>query len=568
MDDDLFSSFETKKASRHRRVAFVASERGKRQISDTTRARPPTRARARSETDDDERRDAASVMCAGRKDAEALGRHFAKTLRMKEDEEPPADSKKTRKKKPPSIPTPLREEKKGKSLDLRETIERLRREKNRAAKEEEFCDKEGHHCDETEEEKISSKNSRQRRMESRKEKRERAADASAREQNDKTVTAEDLRKKMKDEGDDSAEALNTSQESMEKSMKKKREEGNEKKGAEEGPPGYTQPKYSDYLAIKAKEEEKEKVKKEYTSPFSHILQSAPTTLPPSFDTPQGARGEGFVLGDRDKVPTSLFNSNSTWQGSAAYLPPTKLAPSFIPRTPSKADNNNNNKQRERIPRDEKEDHLTANDLYKTELCRSWTETGECRYNDKCQFAHGRDELRCVVRHPKYKTQVCRTFMSTGQCPYGSRCRFIHEKLPEKGVLGTLTTQGHYVITEDWKPGGGKDPLCLRKNISGESGDIDVTWDDKKEDDTPKRLGIFRHITHDESLSLSEGQPSSPSSPTSAEEGEIRGALNYQQQQQQHEQQQEEEEERADQHLEFEGFAGPLPRTPDSSKRYF
>ena len=107
------------------------------------------------------------------------------------------------------------------------------------------------------------------------------------------MTAEDLRKKMKDEGDDSAEALNTSQESMEKSMKKKREEGNEKKGAEEGPPGYTQPKYSDYLAIKAKEEEKEKVKKEYTSPFSHILQSAPTTLPPSFDTPQGARGEGF-----------------------------------------------------------------------------------------------------------------------------------------------------------------------------------------------------------------------------------------------------------------------------------
>ena len=81
-------------------------------------------------------------------------------------------------------------------------------------------------------------------------------------------------------------------------------------------------------------------------------------------------------------------------------------------------------------------------------------------------------------------------MSTGQCPYGSRCRFIHEKLPEKGVLGTLTTQGHYVITEDWKPGGGKDPLCLRKNISGESGDIDVTWDDKKEESYLKQLKKF------------------------------------------------------------------------------
>ena len=176
---------------------------------------------------------------ADRKDAEALGRHFAKTLRMKEDEEPPADSKKTRKKKPPSIPTPLREEKKGKSLDLRETIERLRREKNRAAKEEEFCDKEGHHCDETEEEKISSKNSETTPNGKQKGEERESVTPSAREQNDKTVTAEDLRKKMKDEGDDSAEALNTSQESMEKSMKKKREEGNEKKGAEEGPPGYT-----------------------------------------------------------------------------------------------------------------------------------------------------------------------------------------------------------------------------------------------------------------------------------------------------------------------------------------
>ena len=175
------------------------------------------------------------------------------------------------------------------------------------------------------------------------------------------------------------------------------------------------------------------------------------------------------------MPTSLFNVDSTWQGSAAFAPPTKLTresiksiPSFTPGTPVKTNNNNNNnKPRERIPREEKDDHLTANDLYKTELCRSWIETGECRYNDKCQFAHGRDELRCVVRHPKYKTQVCRTYTTTGQCPYGNRCRFIHEKLPEKGVLGTLATNGHYVITGHWKPGGGKDPLCLRKNVSGE-----------------------------------------------------------------------------------------------------
>jgi hypothetical protein len=41
----------------------------------------------------------------------------------------------------------------------------------------------------------------------------------------------------------------------------------------------------------------------------------------------------------------------------------------------------------------------------TELCRSWEETGSCRYGGKCQFAHGREELRPVQRHPKYKTEV-------------------------------------------------------------------------------------------------------------------------------------------------------------------
>jgi hypothetical protein len=41
-------------------------------------------------------------------------------------------------------------------------------------------------------------------------------------------------------------------------------------------------------------------------------------------------------------------------------------------------------------------------LYKTELCRSWEEKGTCRYGTKCQFAHGEDELRNVVRHPKVR----------------------------------------------------------------------------------------------------------------------------------------------------------------------
>lgn len=68
-------------------------------------------------------------------------------------------------------------------------------------------------------------------------------------------------------------------------------------------------------------------------------------------------------------------------------------------------------------------------LYKSELCRSWSETGSCRYGPKCQFAHGEEELRKVARHPKYKTEICRTFWVSGSCPYGKRCCFIHTEVP-------------------------------------------------------------------------------------------------------------------------------------------
>jgi len=63
--------------------------------------------------------------------------------------------------------------------------------------------------------------------------------------------------------------------------------------------------------------------------------------------------------------------------------------------------------------------------YKTELCRQFEENGMCRYAEKCQFAHGRAEIRSLSRHPKYKTEMCRTFHTSGFCPYGLRCHFIH-----------------------------------------------------------------------------------------------------------------------------------------------
>jgi hypothetical protein len=53
-------------------------------------------------------------------------------------------------------------------------------------------------------------------------------------------------------------------------------------------------------------------------------------------------------------------------------------------------------------------------LYKTELCRSTEETGECPYGTKCQFAHTLAELRTIDRHPRYKTEMCKTFWEHGR----------------------------------------------------------------------------------------------------------------------------------------------------------
>lgn len=100
-----------------------------------------------------------------------------------------------------------------------------------------------------------------------------------------------------------------------------------------------------------------------------------------------------------------------------------------------------------------EQEISGQNLYKTELCCSFESTGSCRYGVKCQFAHGKAELRPVLRHPKYKTEICKTYSATGSCPYGKRCRFIHtpqshgraQRQASAPVYGY--TQGGYVPAE-------------------------------------------------------------------------------------------------------------------------
>ncbi|TKV96584.1 hypothetical protein SEVIR_9G437500v4 [Setaria viridis] len=61
---------------------------------------------------------------------------------------------------------------------------------------------------------------------------------------------------------------------------------------------------------------------------------------------------------------------------------------------------------------------------KTELCNKW-ERGGCPYDRRCRFAHGMEELRPVIRHPRYKTLACQLFAAASGCPYGHRCHFRH-----------------------------------------------------------------------------------------------------------------------------------------------
>jgi len=85
--------------------------------------------------------------------------------------------------------------------------------------------------------------------------------------------------------------------------------------------------------------------------------------------------------------------------------------------------------------------LQASSRYKTELCRPFEESGQCKYGDKCQFAHGMHELRNMSRHPKYKTDLCRTFHTTGYCPYGARCHFVHNNEEQRRRRQPLGSAG-------------------------------------------------------------------------------------------------------------------------------
>ncbi|PSK40387.1 hypothetical protein C7M61_000022 [Candidozyma pseudohaemuli] len=64
-------------------------------------------------------------------------------------------------------------------------------------------------------------------------------------------------------------------------------------------------------------------------------------------------------------------------------------------------------------------------LYKTELCVSYMKMGVCPYGNKCQFAHGQEDLKTVERPANWRLKPCANWAKYGLCRYGKRCCFKH-----------------------------------------------------------------------------------------------------------------------------------------------
>jgi len=89
----------------------------------------------------------------------------------------------------------------------------------------------------------------------------------------------------------------------------------------------------------------------------------------------------------------------------------------------------------------KEQMIQRNPLYKTTICKKFTEAEFCDMGEDCHFAHGKDELRTIQNPsqghsggsggnpgkvgPQYKTTMCKSFSELGSCEYGQHCLFAH-----------------------------------------------------------------------------------------------------------------------------------------------
>ena len=90
--------------------------------------------------------------------------------------------------------------------------------------------------------------------------------------------------------------------------------------------------------------------------------------------------------------------------------------------------------------------------YKTSLCRHWEQTKTCSLGSMCTFAHGHAELRKIndpmpedfpgrnnvgALFSNYKTQICRNYQQTGECKFESYCCYAHGSDQLRGLTDPM-----------------------------------------------------------------------------------------------------------------------------------
>lgn len=68
---------------------------------------------------------------------------------------------------------------------------------------------------------------------------------------------------------------------------------------------------------------------------------------------------------------------------------------------------------------------TARSVFKTEICRAWEESGNCRYNSKCQFGPLKEEFRSTKS--KTAEQVVQSSVGAGSSTHGPSSHIVHQQ---------------------------------------------------------------------------------------------------------------------------------------------
>ena len=125
------------------------------------------------------------------------------------------------------------------------------------------------------------------------------------------------------------------------------------------------------------------------------------------------------------------SSQANMPSASKYIPPYQRDRTGSNSSTSSAGGSNNGNNRNMFYNRIRNNNSNKPDLYKTQLCDTFEEFGECKYGDNCQYAHGKHELRDkpeIVQPSAYKTVRCKNYWSKDSiCPYGNKCKFVHEE---------------------------------------------------------------------------------------------------------------------------------------------